>query len=240
MSFRPERIDDDQLARATGGVGGQTLSGTGALANLTGTARDDLIGTDARFSSVSAGEGDDTVRGGAGWDDLDGGGGADLVEGGGADDVLRGGTGDHARDTVSGGEGTDRVYWQPGDGNDVLDGGAGGLDMLDVSRGLDFAAFQAAFHPAGGAVTLQVDGMGNVTAHDASGNRVAFEGELRLGEEVVKVTGFERVFVKPGGSPAGPDAYEQQLAQDEAYWTEMFGGPPGDGTTWVGTFGRPK
>ena len=66
---------------------------------------------------------------------LDGGPGADMLFGGGGDDVLIGGPGfddvqgRKGNDVVDLGSDNDRFIWNPGDGNDVVDG-QGGHNVL--------------------------------------------------------------------------------------------------------------
>ncbi|MGG5809583.1 calcium-binding protein [Falsiroseomonas sp. CW058] len=227
------RIDDAALHGVTGGMGGQqggagadTLTGEGLVGSVSGGGGDDVIGTRSQFSFLNGEDGQDTLRGGTGWDQMDGGAGADLLDGGAREDTLSGGRGDGASDTLLGGDGTDRIMWQPGDGNDVVDGGAGGADMFDVSRGMDFAAFQAAFCHADGPVTLRVDGMGNVQAFDGGGRQVEFRGELTVGGETVRITGIERVLVHvPTDEVRTPwgDAADAEDAAQEQFRRDMWG-----------------
>jgi hypothetical protein len=91
---------------------------------------------------VRAGGGDDTVRivgsladeaitidGGAGADTLAGGFGQQTLIGGTGNDVVSGGG---SEDTAMLGAGTDRFTWNPGDGDDTVEG-EGGSDSLDFN-----------------------------------------------------------------------------------------------------------
>jgi Ca2+-binding RTX toxin-like protein len=71
---------------------------------------------------ITGGAGDDVLYGQAGADTLLGKGGNDLSFGGSGNDVLTGGTGD---DAAYGEAGNDRMIWNPGDGSDLNEGGAG-------------------------------------------------------------------------------------------------------------------
>ncbi len=87
--------------------GGDTITGVGNLAPLTAL-------------TMEGGAGGDTLRGGNGADRLLGGSGDDLVDGNqGLDLALLGG-------------GADRFQWDPGDGNDVVEG-QGGQDELEFN-----------------------------------------------------------------------------------------------------------
>jgi Ca2+-binding RTX toxin-like protein len=91
-------------------------------------------------SNIFGGDGNDVLTGGSGADQLFGQagndtllgkGGADLLFGGDGDDVLTGGTGD---DQVFGQGGDDRMIWNPGEGTDLNEGGAG-IDTVEVNGG---------------------------------------------------------------------------------------------------------
>jgi Ca2+-binding RTX toxin-like protein len=102
-----------------------TLSETnGALprANLFGGAGNDVL---------TGGSGADMLFGQAGNDTLLGKGGTDFLFGGSENDALTGGTGD---DQVFGEAGDDRMIWNPGEGTDLNEGGAG-IDTVEVNGG---------------------------------------------------------------------------------------------------------
>jgi Ca2+-binding RTX toxin-like protein len=124
--------------------------GTPTVANTTliqvfGLAGDDVITLDEANGALPranlfGGAGNDTLTGGSGADmlfgesgndTLLGKGGADFLFGGGGNDVLTGGAGD---DQVFGQDGNDRMIWNPGDGTDLNEGGAGN-DTVEVNGG---------------------------------------------------------------------------------------------------------
>ena len=85
----------------------------------------DLRSGDDDFRTISGGALVDvpmTVTGGNGDDVLLGGAGADLVVGGNGDDVVNGRVG---TDVEVLGNGDDTAAWNPGDGNDTIEGGLG-------------------------------------------------------------------------------------------------------------------
>ena len=96
----------------------------GALpkANLFGGTGDDAL---------TGGSGDDLLFGQAGNDTLLGKGGNDQLFGGAGNDVLTGGTGN---DSVFGENDNDRIVWNPGEGTDLNEGGAG-IDTVEVNGG---------------------------------------------------------------------------------------------------------
>jgi Ca2+-binding RTX toxin-like protein len=96
----------------------------GALpkANLFGGAGNDTL---------TGGSGNDMLFGEAGNDTLLGKGGIDQLFGGADNDTLTGGVGD---DSVFGQAGNDRMIWNPGEGTDLNEGGAG-IDTVEVNGG---------------------------------------------------------------------------------------------------------
>ncbi|MFM9915188.1 MAG: hypothetical protein ACKVOX_05215 [Rhizobacter sp.] len=110
------------------GLGGNdviTLDETnGALpmAQLFGGAGNDIL---------TGGSGNDLLFGQGDNDTLFGRGGADLLFGGVGNDVLTGGAGD---DQMFGEGGNDRMVWNPGDGTDLMEGGAD-VDTAEVNGG---------------------------------------------------------------------------------------------------------
>ena len=79
--------------------------------------------------TITGGSGNDLVFGQAGNDTLLGRGGFDLLFGGADNDVLTGGDGD---DQMFGEAGNDRMIWNPGDDNDLMEGGTG-VDTAEVN-----------------------------------------------------------------------------------------------------------
>src|SRR6188768_3031297 len=112
----------------TFGLGGNdTLSLSevnGALprANLFGGAGNDVL---------TSGSGNDQLFGESGNDTLLGKGGADLLFGGSENDTLTGGDAD---DQAFGQAGNDRLIWNPGDDTDLNEGGDG-TDTVEVNGG---------------------------------------------------------------------------------------------------------
>ena len=107
-----------------GGLGNDTLAGSGRYDRLFGDDGDD---------SLVAGDGDQLLFGGAGNDTLIGGNGRDAIWAGEGNDLLGGGAGD---DFLEGGPGNDSLLGDSGDdtlvghGNDSLIGGDGAGDVL--------------------------------------------------------------------------------------------------------------
>ena len=153
--------------RINGGEGNDTIFGGGDSDRIWGEAGDDRIWGD--FSAD--GWGQDTIYGGDGNDWIHGGDGGNVLYGGDGDDTLLGGDSGHMKlfggkgddvihgsapgatfagwDTISGGEGNDRVT--AGAGSDSVTGGAGrdtlfggaGNDKLDGGLGNDILLGEA-------------------------------------------------------------------------------------------------
>jgi Ca2+-binding RTX toxin-like protein len=91
-----------------GQAGDDTITGQNGIASLT-------------HLTIAGGDGNDTIGGGDGADTLLGGRGNDTVDGNRGDDAE------------FGGDGNDTFVWDPGDGNDVLEGQAGTADRLNFN-----------------------------------------------------------------------------------------------------------
>ena len=92
-----------------------------------------------------------TISGGNGNDSLNGGQGAETLKGGNGDDRVDGGKGN---DTALLGRGDDSFRWDPGEGSDVIEG----------QSGLDTMVFNGANAPAVENVTMSANG-GRLTFH---------------------------------------------------------------------------
>jgi Ca2+-binding RTX toxin-like protein len=115
----------DQIAVVANGTEVATVSGdTARFDTLTenlivrGLGEADLISGTGNLAALAA----ITFDGGDGDDDLRGGNGADLLLGGNGDDRVDGNQG---ADRAFLGTGNDRFQWDPGDGNDVIEGQSG-------------------------------------------------------------------------------------------------------------------
>jgi hypothetical protein len=108
-----DRVDDD-VERAEGGAGDDTLLGSAAPNDLAGL------------------EGNDSLRGGDGDDALDGGVGSDTVLGERGADIVAGG---HGEDVVDGGPGQDNIFGEYGLGCSNLLPCVGGADDIRARDG---------------------------------------------------------------------------------------------------------
>jgi Ca2+-binding RTX toxin-like protein len=147
--------------------------------------------------SVDAGKGDDEIRidqsggafadeaitlnGGDGNDTLIGGSGAETFFGGKGDDFVDGNIG---ADTAFLGTGDDHFQWDPGDGSDVVEGGAG-QDVLDFNG--SNAAEQIELAPNGararltrnvGAITMDLDTLERVSLRTLGGADIVAADDL--------------------------------------------------------------
>jgi hypothetical protein len=148
----------EQISVSSFGVLGPTFvvpKGTEEL-TVDGRGGDDLISASSATTDVTliGGPGDNTLIGGAGNDHLIGGNGFDDASGGkGADVAFLGG-------------GFDRYSWRPGDGSDVIDGGASrdSLSYTGTNEGVAYA--------------LEADGRGS---------------RLTGGGDILPLTGIEEI-----------------------------------------------
>src|SRR5262245_39124687 len=119
-----------------GGAGNDTLT----LDEANGALPKAILYGGAGNDTLTGGSGNDLLFGGAGNDTLLGKGGTDLLFGGAGNDLLTGGTGN---DQAFGEAGGDRMVWNPGDGTDVNEGGAGS-DTVEVNGGSGAETFTVA------------------------------------------------------------------------------------------------
>src|SRR5215218_5264629 len=112
-------------------VFGQGENDTIALNEANGALPRANLFSGAGNDVLTGGSGTDLLFGQAGNDTLLGKGGADQLFGGSENDTLTGGTGD---DQVFGEAGNDRMIWNPGEGTDLNEGGAG-TDTVEVNGG---------------------------------------------------------------------------------------------------------
>jgi Ca2+-binding RTX toxin-like protein len=131
------------------------------------------IFTDDVPTRIEGQGGRDTLRGGRGGERLLGGAGADTVDGNGGDDDADLGAGD------------DRFVWDPGDGNDVIEGRRG-VDTLTfngsgVGERFDLSANgpRARFFRNVGNITMDLDGVERVGVASLGGSDALTVGNLR-------------------------------------------------------------
>lgn len=117
-----------------------TVPGEQTVPTITGTFIADLGGGDDQFSvtgnaavmKIFGGAGNDTILGSNFPDELSGGPGNDFIDG------------QQQNDTILGGDGDDTFQWDPGDGNDKIDGNAGADKMIfngsNIGEILEFVA----------------------------------------------------------------------------------------------------
>ena len=153
-------------AEVTGTARADVIVGTSGAESIDGGGGDDTICAGGGADKIRGGAGDDTIHGGngndrirgdAGDDRLFGDAGADSVLGGAGNDDVRGGSG---KDSVAGGSGDDRV--DGGSGNDTIDEqrlGGKGADRIFGGTGADHV------RTAGGGSDVVDCGPGRDSAH---------------------------------------------------------------------------
>jgi len=195
--------------------GSPVLGGTVPVVNvhvvrMNGGAGDDILKLDETNGPMPRGEFD----GGEGNDTLIGGSQADTLIGGPGNDRAIGGPGD---DTVSLGDGSDQFTWNPGDGSDHVDGGAGG-DTL-IFNGSDRT-------PSGRFETesLRFDSDGSRTTITWQRNR---QSPPSSEENTMSLSGFELVKAPMAGGPNSV-AFDQGFSRSDVRVVRVDLGPPID------------
>jgi Ca2+-binding RTX toxin-like protein len=151
-------------------------------------------------TTVSGGEGADTLIGGPGGDVLIGDDDPDTILGNAGDDFLGGGGGDEIADSLFGGPGADEFRLATPDGPDLLDGGAG-IDHVTAATGFLLPGFS---------YTLD-DGLANDGATNQGANIVGVEDiDAHESHDFVRGTAGPNVIVTVDGNDVidglgGPD-----------------------------------
>jgi Ca2+-binding RTX toxin-like protein len=130
-SATPGRIAFDRSAQSAGGAFSVDV-GTSERLDMNANAGDDTFTADGALAALSFAL---DVDGGDGNDNIDGGDGADLLRGGGGDDRIAGDDNPlNTRDDARGEAGNDTMVWNPGDDDDINEGGDG-IDVSEVNGG---------------------------------------------------------------------------------------------------------
>ena len=215
-----------------GGVGNETVSGTGNNDILFGLAGNDLLIGGGGEDTLIGGEGSDTLHGEGGNDLLQGGAGNDVLHGNAGNDTLEGGDGDdilngnEGADTLRGGAGNDTLTTDWWSWNNTFEGGAGNDKMVG-----SYAKDTYVFNLGDGQDTI-IDSSAQYRDYaDWDGN---YHDELRFGAgiavsdiEVVR-SGNDMVFRHINGADS---VAVNNWFTDKAHWIErvVFA----DGTTWT-------
>ena len=93
-----------------------------------------------RTTTLNGEAGNDTLTGSADNDIINGGDGLDTLNGGAGNDRI---SGNNDNDTMNGDAGNDVMVWNPGDDDDVMNGGAGGGDDAELNGGNGPETFSA-------------------------------------------------------------------------------------------------
>jgi Ca2+-binding RTX toxin-like protein len=104
----------------------------------------------ARIVTLNGGNDNDVINGSPDDDIINGNNSLDTLNGGGGDDRI---SGNDANDTMNGDAGNDVMVWNPGDDDDIMNGGAGGGDDAELNGGNGPEQFAAA--PNAGRVTFE-------------------------------------------------------------------------------------
>jgi Ca2+-binding RTX toxin-like protein len=172
-------VDNVILVHLDGGDGNDILT----LDERNGTMpKGDLLGGPG-VDKLTAGSGDDALDAGIGNDYLTGGPGSDTLTGGDGNDQVAGGTGD---DTAVLGAGADQFIWNPGDGDDFVDGDEG-TDALRFNGSPGVDGVDAFPLPGGRAMIRHNRGDASATETvDFSGVELVY-ANLSGGEDAVSV-----------------------------------------------------
>jgi Ca2+-binding RTX toxin-like protein len=160
---------------------GQGGNDTIALDEANGALPSAILFGGAGNDALTGGSAFNVLYGGAGNDTLLGRGGADILFGGAGNDAL---TGDGGNDLAFGEAGNDVLVWNPGDGSDLNDGGAG-RDETRFNGNDTNEAFEVAANGSRvrltrdvGGIVMDLNGVEVVSVNALGGSDTAAVGDL--------------------------------------------------------------
>lgn len=214
-------VDRVKVEATSGGDFIDVLGSTGPIFVLGAPALvtvDQFDATDAL--TIAGGDGDDHINGSSAIVNtirmtFDGGAGDDDIRGSGGDDVMLGGDGDDAvtgargNDTAFLGAGDDLFFWDPGEGSDIVEGGAGRDAMIfrgaAANETIDITANgeRVTFFRDAGNITMDLNEVENISFFAFGGTDTINVGDL-------SGTGVEQVEIGLLGGLGG----QKDLVQD--------------------------
>lgn len=167
-----------------GGAGDDVITGGNQLDLLIGGAGDDDLFGGQQRDMLMGGEGNDTLDGGRQDDQLIGGAGDDLLIGGKGSDTMWGDEGD---DVLQGDVGDDLFIFAAGDGHDIVSGGIGNRDTIELD-GVDGGPGDGPWSIDFDAGAITETGDDYLVLSDAATGTISFDD----GSEIA-FTGIERI-----------------------------------------------
>ncbi len=201
--FTPPEVT---IENATGGSGGDRLTGNDVSNLLTGNGGNDILSGAGGNDRLLGGTGNDAITGGSGNDTLNGGEGNDELDGGSGDDKIWAGDG---QDDITGGSGNDRIG--TGGGNDTVDGGAG-ANVIFGAGGNDSITVAPDDNTAGDGIAWGGDGVDTIDGG----------------------SGDDRIGTGDGGDIVDGDAGDDSLFGGSANDADTLNGGTGDDVIYGG------
>ena len=159
------------------------------------------VAVDPADPVIYGGDGDDTIIGSPNIDVIYGGRGNDVLIGAGNNDQLFGEDGndtfgnasavgngiadDAGNDQFHGGAGSDTVVWEPGDGSDIIEGGAGEADVLNLFGGAGNEVFNVFAKLSDPSRAILFRNTGNITMDMAGVDQINLQGNAGTDSYVV-------------------------------------------------------
>jgi Ca2+-binding RTX toxin-like protein len=144
--------DNGQFITVDGVATTATADNTFDLTLNAGAGNDTIAVNTAllRGITINGEDGNDTITGSPDDDIINGGNGLDTLNGNAGDDRI---SGNNDNDTMNGDAGNDVMVWNPGDDDDIMNGGAGGGDDAELNGGNNPENFAAT--PVAGRVRFE-------------------------------------------------------------------------------------
>jgi Ca2+-binding RTX toxin-like protein len=144
---------------------------------------DDFIIGSPNPDSIFGGTGNDTLVGGAGADQIYGEEGNDIL--GNPSAIANGLADDAGNDFFNGGAGSDLIIWEPGDGSDIVEGGAGDADVLAFFGNAGAEVFNVFAKLSDPSRTILFRNLGNITIDMAGVDQINVQGNAGTDAYVV-------------------------------------------------------
>ena len=170
------------------GAGNDTVNLLGVAVDpadptIEGGDGDDFIIGSPNADSIFGGKGNDILVGAGGVDQIYGEDGSDIF--GNPSAIANGIADDAGNDFLHGGTGSDLFIWEPGDGSDVIEGGAGDADGLAFFGGAGAEVFNVFAKSSDPARAILFRSTGNITIDMAGIDQINVQGNAGADAYVV-------------------------------------------------------
>jgi len=189
-------LTDTAVINGTGNTLNNMLSGNSGNNILSGGVGNDLLNGGFGNDILNGDAGNDILQGGADNDTLSDTAGANLLDGGSGIDTLTGSTsnemfvGGIGNDTITTGNGADIIAFNRGDGMDVVNGGVGTDNTLNLGGGIQYSGL--ALSKSGNDLILELGNADQITLSGWYDTAANHKSVLNLQVITDAMAGFDR------------------------------------------------